>query len=530
MSYSITTSNNATSYLVPDGRLNSDTSLDFIGKGTTAYGTSLNSNFLHLLESFAAPTPPARSIAGQIWFDTSTGYLKVSNGLGFNYVTGPIDFIDHSTIGNILLQSSSITGTLTNANVNITPNGTGSTVIKNIASNNFTVGRVPYIAANGALVTNAMSYNVVTDTLAAAYLTAGSGISGLLTTAAQTNITSLGTLNTLAVNSASAISLTSANTNVVGNATVSANLGVSGTGNFAGTVNAATVLATSIGNSTTVMTAATFTGTHNGTHNGALNGAHNGTVGATTANTGNFTTITASTISTTGGLSGVATNFNTNPASIDTGRIFAIYNTNYMPGASYSSSDSRIFDFGVTTGNIAYLRTSGTNGFQILSGGSGTSFNNSILPTTTATYNLGSSSATWATIYGLATSAKYADLAENYVADDDYEPGTVVIFGGDQEVTVCDKDASNAIAGVISTEPGYLMNAAINVPHVATVALVGRVPTKVKGPIKKGQMLVGTADGMARAEDNPKMGTVIGKALKDFNGDVGVIEVVVGRL
>ena len=506
MSYSITTSNNATSYLVPDGRLNSDTSLDFIGKGTTAYGTSLNSNFLHLLESFAAPTPPARSIAGQIWFDTSTGYLKVSNGLGFNYVTGPIDFIDHSTIGNILLQSSSITGTLTNANVNITPNGTGSTVIKNIASNNFTVGRVPYIAANGALVTNAMSYNVVTDTLAAAYLTAGSGISGLLTTAAQTNITSLGTLNTLAVNSASAISLTSANT------------------------NAATVLATSIGNSTTVMTAATFTGTHNGTHNGALNGAHNGTVGATTANTGNFTTITASTISTTGGLSGVATNFNTNPASIDTGRIFAIYNTNYMPGASYSSSDSRIFDFGVTTGNIAYLRTSGTNGFQILSGGSGTSFNNSILPTTTATYNLGSSGATWATIYGLATSAKYADLAENYVADDDYEPGTVVIFGGDQEVTVCDKDASNAIAGVISTEPGYLMNAAINVPHVATVALVGRVPTKVKGPIKKGQMLVGTADGMARAEDNPKMGTVIGKALKDFNGDVGVIEVVVGRL
>ena len=62
------------------------------------------------------------------------------------------------------------------------------------------------------------------------------------------------------------------------------------------------------------------------------------------------------------------------------------------------------------------------------------------------------------------------------------------------------------------------------------MALVGRVPTKVKGPIKKGQMLVGTADGMARAEDNPKMGTVIGKALKDFNGDVGVIEVVVGRL
>ena len=529
MSYSITTSNNATSYLVPDGRLNSETSLDFIGKGTTAYGTSLNSNFLHLLESFAAPTSPARSIAGQIWFDTSTGYLKVSNGLGFNYVTGPIDFIDHSTIGNILLQSSGITGTLTNANVNITPNGTGSTVIKNIASNNFTVGRVPYIAANGALVTNAMSYNVVTDTLAASYLTAGSGISGLLTTAAQTNITSLGTLNTLAVNSASAISLTSANTNVVGNATVSANLGVSGTGNFAGTVNAATVLATSIGNATTAMTAATFTGTHNGTHNGALNGAHNGTVGATTANSGVFTTITATgtvSLGSSGANAGSirAINFNAPELSWQNAASSTVYfNVSDTAGSNGNTMNLQIRGLG-SAGTASVPLTS------VVVNATNTYFGGSVLPSTTATYNLGSSGATWATIYGLATSAKYADLAENYVADDDYEPGTVVIFGGDQEVTVCDKDASNAIAGVISTEPGYLMNAAINVPHVATVALVGRVPTKVKGPIKKGQMLVGTSDGMARAEDNPKMGTVIGKALKDFDGDVGIIEVVVGRL
>jgi len=529
MSYSITTSNNATSYLVTDGRLNSDTTLDFIGKGTTAYGTSLNSNFLHLLESFANSSPPARSIAGQVWFDTATGYLKVSNGLGFKYVTGPIDFIDHSTIGNILLQSSSIAGTLTNANVNITPNGTGSTVIKNIASNNFTVGRVPYIAANGALVTNAMSYNVVTDTLTAAYLTAGSGISGLLTTAAQTNVTSLGTLNTLAVNSSTAISLTSANTNVVGNATVSANLGVSGSGNFAGTVNAATVLATSIGNATTAMTAATFTGTHNGTHNGALNGPFNGTVGATTPNTGVFTTLTTSgTVSL--GSSGVAAgsiraiNFNAPEISWQNTASSTVY-FNVSDTAGSNGNTMSLYIRGLASAGSASASLT-----RMTVQATDTYFAGHVSPSTTATYNLGSASYNWGTIYGLATSAKYADLAENYVADDDYEPGTVVIFGGDQEVTVCDKDASNAIAGVISTEPGYLMNAAINVPHVATVALVGRVPTKVKGPIKKGQMLVGTADGMARAEDNPKMGTVIGKALKDFNGDVGVIEVVVGRL
>ena len=98
------------------------------------------------------------------------------------------------------------------------------------------------------------------------------------------------------VNSATAISLTASNTNVIGNATVSTNLGVSGTGNFtgtvnaAGTINAATVLATSIGNASTAMTAATFTGTNNGPHNGP----HNGTIGATTPNTGAFTTVTVS--------------------------------------------------------------------------------------------------------------------------------------------------------------------------------------------------------------------------------------------
>ena len=62
------------------------------------------------------------------------------------------------------------------------------------------------------------------------------------------------------------------------------------------------------------------------------------------------------------------------------------------------------------------------------------------------------------------------------------------------------------------------------------VALTGRVPTQVTGPVAKGDMMVSTADGRARAEENPILGTVIGKALEDFDGASGIIEIVVGRM
>lgn len=128
---------------------------------------------------------------------------------------------------------------------------------------------------------------------------------------------------------------------------------------------------------------------------------------------------------------------------------------------------------------------------------------------------------------GTATSAQYADLAEMYSADADIEPGTVVCFGGDAEVTTCMADADKKIAGVVSTNPAYLMNS--DAEGVA-VALQGRVPCKVTGAIAKGDMLVSAGNGMARAEENPAMGTVIGKALEDHAEGEGVIEVVVGRM
>jgi len=142
--------------------------------------------------------------------------------------------------------------------------------------------------------------------------------------------------------------------------------------------------------------------------------------------------------------------------------------------------------------------------------------------------NIGNSSNGFNTVFAKATSAEYADVAEMYASDADYEPGTVVVFGGSAEVTQSARDADAMVAGVVSTAPAYLMNDSLN--NAVPVALLGRVPTKVQGTISRGQMLVSTDNGRARAEDNPKMGTVIGKALEDFNGEQGVIEVVIGRL
>jgi hypothetical protein len=144
--------------------------------------------------------------------------------------------------------------------------------------------------------------------------------------------------------------------------------------------------------------------------------------------------------------------------------------------------------------------------------------------------NIGSTTSTFNTIFAKATSAQYADLAEVYAADAAYEPGTVMSFGGIRELTVSTEANDTRIAGVISTAPSYIMNSALESEHTATVALTGRVPTRVTGTVRKGDMMVSAGDGSARACSAPQIGTVIGKALEDFAGESGVIEVVVGRL
>jgi hypothetical protein len=143
--------------------------------------------------------------------------------------------------------------------------------------------------------------------------------------------------------------------------------------------------------------------------------------------------------------------------------------------------------------------------------------------------NIGSSTTYFNRLFAQATTALYADLAEMYESDADYAPGTVVMFGGTAEVTLCVNDACRRVAGVVSTNPSYRMNDGLQSDHTAMVALTGRVPTRVTGTVRKGDMMVSAGNGTARAESNPVVGTVIGKALADSEGDA-VIEVVVGRV
>ena len=153
-----------------------------------------------------------------------------------------------------------------------------------------------------------------------------------------------------------------------------------------------------------------------------------------------------------------------------------------------------------------------------------------ITPTTGNSANLGSTTNWFNNIYGTAIHALYADLAENYTADAEYNPGTVVVFGGDKEITVTTTSHDTRVAGVISTDPAYLMNGAtVGLP----VAMTGRVPCQVQGPVTKGQVLVTSATaGVAEAIDNTRFlpGCIVGKALEAINiNTIETIEVVVGR-
>ena len=460
-----------------------------------------------------------------------------------------------ATQANLITQLTN--GAYANANVAAyLPTYTGNLTAGNISAGNIAVG--------GNITVNAITAGSIGNT--------GAVINGTINTASQPNITGLGTLSALTVN---------------------------------GTVNATT-------------------------HVGAFNGAHNGTVGASTPNTGAFTTITTTGDVTVAGnlyINGNSTVINANNITINdtliymananpansydigivghftagtyqhtgvvrqassniwtffsnvatepTGNVLTfdsntVYDTIKVGGivwgngnpfslSSVASATSATYVTGLTAANVqSVIGSVSTSSFPTLNQNTTGSANNAsylgntiassyallAAPTFTTSIttpsiihsgtsgigNIGAVGATFNTVFALATSAYYADLAECYAADAKYAPGTVVDFGGDAEITLSPIDASPRVAGVISTNPAHLMNSHLEAEFVAAVALTGRVPTLVQGPVMKGDTMVSAGNGRARAENNPKISTVIGKALENFTGEEGVIEIVVGRL
>jgi len=194
------------------------------------------------------------------------------------------------------------------------------------------------------------------------------------------------------------------------------------------------------------------------------------------------------------------------------------------------------YDFAVLTNNInrfvvgANGNVQAFNAIQINANNNATAIENL---GTNGVGNIGTNAKQFNTVFAKATSAQYADLAEKYLADGKYEPGTVLVFGGSEEVTISQNIMSTSVAGVVSTDPAYLMNSGLQGANVAIIALQGRVPTKVVGPVGKGDMLVTAPNGYARACTSPVVGSLLGKSLENFTATeanpTAVIEVVVGK-
>jgi len=220
-------------------------------------------------------------------------------------------------------------------------------------------------------------------------------------------------------------------------------------------------------------------------------------------------------------------------SAITTGTYYLSF-VNGTSAANYTPGANTVYSANIANGSLSattFLGTIGTaSQTNITSVGTltGLTLANNATITVGSNSNVGTFTGNFSLSAGSRLNATYADLAEYYEADKIYEAGTVLEFGGDKEVTLA-AALTPRVAGVVSTNPAYVMNSTCEGEHTVAIALQGRVPCKVRGLIRKGDMLVSAGGGFARPSTIPLMGTVIGKSLENFEGE-GVIEVAVGRL
>lgn len=220
---------------------------------------------------------------------------------------------------------------------------------------------------------------------------------------------------------------------------------------------------------------------------------------------------------------------------------------------------------GSPTERFAKVYTSEISGGTSISGVTMTgqfslSGSSKLFPAVNGTISLGAANARWATVFtsglnagsdtdsgiitgkwtvgptssiklsaGAVINANYADVAEKYSSDKSYEPGTVLMFGGSKEVTIASGEDTKRVAGIVTTKPAYVLND--DLKDSVTIALVGRVPCKVVGTIRKGDLLVvSSIAGVATSNNNAAAGTIVAKALEEYDSYyVGTIEVMVVR-
>jgi hypothetical protein len=164
--------------------------------------------------------------------------------------------------------------------------------------------------------------------------------------------------------------------------------------------------------------------------------------------------------------------------------------------------------------NITVTNGDGVSGNPTITGSSSPSVDFIVKTGANGSGDIGQSANRFAVIYGTSTSARYADLAEKYLADAEYPVGTVMMVGGDAEVTASNW-GSRAI-GVVSANPAYIMND--DLEGGTAIALKGRVPVRIIGAIRKGDRIIASAGGLASA-GVAHSNDVIGIALES-NSDI----------
>ena len=413
--------------------------------------------------------------------------IQGNAGFTFNKITGAVTIPGNVTAGNVI--GTLLTGTLTTAvQPNITSVGTLSslavTANANVGNLN-TAGNVTASRLVSNVATGTAPLTVTSTTQVANLNVATAGVAGTVTTAAQPNITSVGTLTSLAVTA----NVTAGN--------IYANSGTIGATNLTGTLTTAAQP-----NITSVGTLTSVTVTANVSTGGIKTNNYYYANGDAISFAGSYSNSNASSL-----LASFGSNTISTTGNITGGNIIA---SNFVGSGVGSPSIS-------TAGALSISATSGVT------------INNLLSFSTGANTTAGNITGNWSLTTGSKLAATYADLAEYYEADAQYQPGTVLEFGGDKEVTIAE-DGTTKVAGIVSTNPAYVMNSACKGEHIVALALQGRVPCKVRGNIKKGDMLVSAGYGFARPAPFPVLGTVIGKSLENFDGIEGIIEVAVGRL
>ena len=240
-----------------------------------------------------------------------------------------------------------------------------------------------------------------------------------------------------------------------------------------------------------------------------------GTIGSTTTQT-----ITTGGPSTTGTLTGSWTVIGNassggNAMAVQSGNIaFTAQSTNGIKCDNYMYANGTPFNPSGTynDANVLSYLTRSSSGFT-----------GNIAPTKVTTSHLaggGDISGVWTLTAGARIQATYADLAERFHADAEYDVGTVVEIGGDAEVTKVVDELSENVFGVVSKTAAYLMNGPAGTDEThPQIALAGRVTVKTIGRVVKGQRLVSAGNGLARAAQpgEATMFNTIGRALEHKN-------------